>query len=49
VQNDTDTQVDYFDNDHIRVIPSHPLYAAVKAAHDANAERNAKRYGRAAA
>ena len=49
VQNDTDTQVDYFDNDRIRVIPSHPLYAAVKAAHDANAERNAKRYGRAAA
>jgi hypothetical protein len=49
VQNDTDTQVDYFDNDRIRVIPSHPLYAAVRAAHDANAERNAKRYGRAAA
>jgi hypothetical protein len=46
VQNDTDTQVDYFDNDRIRVIPSHPLYAAVKAAHDANAARNAKRYGR---
>jgi hypothetical protein len=47
VQNDTDMQVDYFDSDRIRVIPSHPLYAAVKAAHDANAERNAKRYGRA--
>ena len=49
VQNDTDTQIDYFDNDRIRVIPSHPLYAAVKAAHDAGAARNAKRYGRAAA
>jgi hypothetical protein len=49
VQNDTDTQVDYFDNDRIRVIPSHPLYAAVKAAHDAGAARNAKRYGRAEA
>lgn len=36
VQNDTDTQTDYFDNDRIRVIPSHPLYSAVKAAHAAS-------------
>lgn len=44
VQNDTDTQVDYFDNDSIRVIPQHPLYAAVKAAHDAQQARYAARY-----
>lgn len=29
VQNETDTQVDYFDQDKIRVIPAHPLYGAV--------------------
>lgn len=39
VQNDTDTQVDYFDKDTIRVIPQHPLYAAVKAAFDAQQAR----------
>lgn len=32
VENRTDTQSDYFCNDTIRVIPSHPLYAQVKAA-----------------
>lgn len=32
VQNDTDTQTDYFDDDRIRVIPSHPLYSQVRAA-----------------
>lgn len=47
VQNDTDTQVDYFDNDSIRVIPTHPLYAAVKAAHDAQQARYSKRYAKA--
>ncbi len=43
VQNDTDSQVDYFDNDRIRVIPAHPLYALVKAALDASNAHNAKR------
>ena len=37
VQNDTDTQTDYFDKDRIRVIPSHPLYAQVLAAAKARA------------
>ena len=44
VQNDTDTQVDYFDKDTIRVIPQHQLYAAVKAAFDAQQARYAARY-----
>lgn len=44
VQNDTDTQVDYFDKDTIRVIPQHPLYAAVKTAYDAQQARYAARY-----
>lgn len=35
VENHTDTMTDYFDSDTIRVIPSHPLYAQVKAAMDA--------------
>jgi hypothetical protein len=43
VQNDTDTQVDYFDNDRIRVIPSHPLYNQVKAAMEAGKARREKR------
>lgn len=32
VENNSDTQIDYFEKDHIRVMPSHPLYAAVLAA-----------------
>jgi hypothetical protein len=47
VQNDTDTQVDYFDKDRIRVIPAHPLYPAVKAAFDAQQARYASKYGSA--
>ena len=53
VKNDTDLMTDYFDNDRIRVIPSHPLYAAVKAAAEAakaHADRRAeKRAARSAA
>ena len=49
VKNDTDTQTDYFDQDKIRVIPSHPLYSAVKAAADSQVakreDRTAKRIG----
>lgn len=37
IENNTDTQTDYFENDRIRVEPSHPLYAQVKAAADAQA------------
>ena len=32
IENDTDSQTDYFESDRIRVLPSHPLYAQVKAA-----------------
>ena len=39
VENDTDSQVDYFAKDTIRMIPQHPLYAAVKAACDQQAAR----------
>lgn len=40
VQNDSDSMTDYFENDTIRVAPSHPLFAQVKAAHEA---QNSKR------
>ena len=43
VQNDTDTMTDYFDSDRIRVIPSHPLYGAVKAALNAQDAHRARR------
>lgn len=49
VKNDTDSMVDYFDKDTIRVIPQHPLYAFVKAAYDAQQARRAAKYGHAAA
>ena len=39
VENDSDLQTDYFENDRIRVIPTHPLYAAVK---NASVRRKAK-------
>lgn len=32
VQNDTDTRTDYFENDRIRVLPTHPMYQTVLAA-----------------
>lgn len=43
IQNDTDSQTDYFEDDHIRVLPTHPLYSQVKAALDARQARYAKR------
>jgi hypothetical protein len=48
IENDTDSQTDYFDVDIIRVIPSHPLYHAVLEAAQKQEDRNAKRYGKAA-
>lgn len=45
VENDTDAQVDYFDNDRFRVIPQHPLYPQVKAAMEACEARRARRRG----
>lgn len=32
VENNSDAMTDYFERDCIRVLPGHPLYAAVKAA-----------------
>lgn len=46
VQNDSDTQTDYFEQDRIRVIPEHPLYPKVKAALDAQDAHNAKRFAK---
>ena len=34
IENNSDSQTDYFETDKIRVVPTHPLYAAVKAAAD---------------
>lgn len=35
IENNSDSMTDYFEEDHIRVLPGHPLYDAVKAAVDA--------------
>ena len=35
IENDTDIMTDYFERSRIRVVPSHPLYATVRAAYDA--------------
>lgn len=48
IENDTVLQTDYFDNDKIRVQPSHPLYALVSEAAQKQKDRDAKRYGKAA-
>lgn len=32
VENNSDSQTDYFEKDTIRIVPGHPLYDAVKAA-----------------
>lgn len=49
VENDTDIMTDYFENDRIRVEPSHPLYGQVSAALQASKEHNAKIYAKRAA
>lgn len=49
VQNESDGMTDYFEKDHIRVVPTHPLYAQVA---DALAKFNAhydKRFGKVGA
>ena len=48
VYNETDSQSDYFENDRIRVIPTHPLYPQVLAAQQILAARYEKKYGTAA-
>jgi hypothetical protein len=42
VQNDSDGQTDYFEHDRIRVLPTHPRFAEIKAAMDLEAEHDAK-------
>src|SRR5713101_7296753 len=49
VENGTDMQTDYYEKDRIRVLPSHPLYAQVKAAQDAALTRYLNRNRRFAA
>jgi hypothetical protein len=44
VENDSDIMTDYFEEDRIRVLPDHPLYAQVKAACDARTERYATKH-----
>jgi len=48
IENDTDLQTDYFEDDKIRVQPSHRLYSLVLEAAQKQEDRNAKRYGKAA-
>lgn len=43
IENNTDSQSDYFDDDKFRVCPNHPLYALVKAALDQQEAHNARR------
>ncbi len=35
IENNTDSQSDYFDDDKFRVCPNHPLYSVIKEAYDA--------------
>ena len=46
VENNTDIGTDYFENDRIRVVPSHPLYSAVKAAADKGEAHRAAKYAK---
>jgi hypothetical protein len=43
IENETDSQSDYFEDDKFRVCPNHPLYGLIKAALDAQEEHNRKR------
>lgn len=43
VENHTDSQSDYFDDDKFRACPNHPLYGLIKAALDAQEAHHAKR------
>lgn len=50
VENNSDSMIDYFETDKIRVLPTHPLYNQVKQACDKLSEHHArvneKRYQR---
>jgi hypothetical protein len=47
VENNSDSMTDYFEQDRIRVVPSHPLYAQVKAAVEKRKAHFARRQERA--
>lgn len=49
VENNSDGMTDYFENDHIRVMPNHPLYAAVKTAMELRAAKYDAKYRKVAA
>lgn len=44
VEDNTEYVSDYFDNEHMRVTPDHPLYGQVKAAWQAREAHYAKRF-----
>lgn len=46
VENKSDSMTDYFEQDHIRVIPAHPLYGQVRAAMQAQEEHQRRRQER---
>lgn len=46
VTNGSEMMSDYFENDSIRVEPTHPLYAEVKAACDKKKEHDEKRWAK---
>ena len=46
VKNETDFMTDYFDKDHIRVLPDNPLYDAVLAAYDKQEAHFQKRFAK---
>lgn len=46
VENNTDSQSDYFENDRIRVLPTHKLYAEIKAACEAAKAKSQAKYGK---
>jgi hypothetical protein len=46
VQDDTEIQSDYIVNEHIRVLPTHPLYQEVLAACIAKEAHDAKRWAK---
>lgn len=46
VENGTDIMTDYFEDDRIRVEPTHPLYAAVLESYQKQEQKRAARYAK---
>ncbi len=49
IENNTDSQTDYFEDDRARIAPNHPLYPQVLAAFNAYEARQAARLNKRAA